>query len=557
MISGFIVDPDRKKMSKSKGNVVVPDRDPRQVRRRRRPLARRDGPPGPGLPLRRDPDEGRPPAGDEGAQRLQVRARQRRRDPTGPRRGHRAGRPRPARQARAHVVARGHRAFDGLRLHDRARGRPSSSSGTSATTTSSWSRSGRTASDGDAGDRVRPRRPRDRAARPAAPVRAVPALRDRGGLVVVAAGLGAPAAWPTAAELGDAAGCDPAVLDAVAAVLAGVRGAKSTAKVGMRTPVVQATITGPTRALEAIRRRRARPARGRARSPASCTWSRPRTARSWSRPCSESRRRSASAQPAAVRRSAVPGAVPVVRGRGSAVPAPRSPGRPPWPRSAATVPPRSPRSPRSLAVARSPGACPCCDRAHGRARGRAAGRRTPRSPPVAACPSVVLGRGRGHAGRCRRRCRLRRPCRDAAAVAACRADRTGVGARRRPGLPAGRQRDRRGGRRRCGSRLHRRLGRQAWWTAGVRRRGGSAWRRQRGRPVSTDAGDEWLDVVGPTSAGCGPRLAGAVAAGPRREHDVGRDRADQGAGRAGADQHRRRPAPRPVPSMTQRTRGSA
>ena len=60
-------------------------------------------------------------------------------------------------------------------------------------------------------------------------------------------------AWPTADELGDAAAADPAVLDAVAAVLAGVRGAKSTAKVGMRTPVEQATITGPADALEAIR----------------------------------------------------------------------------------------------------------------------------------------------------------------------------------------------------------------------------------------------------------------------------------------------------------------
>lgn len=59
--------------------------------------------------------------------------------------------------------------------------------------------------------------------------------------------------WPTAPELGDAAGADPAVLDAVASVLAGVRGAKSTAKVAMRTPVEHATITGPARALDAIR----------------------------------------------------------------------------------------------------------------------------------------------------------------------------------------------------------------------------------------------------------------------------------------------------------------
>ncbi len=59
--------------------------------------------------------------------------------------------------------------------------------------------------------------------------------------------------WPVEEELGDAAGSDPAALDAVAAVLVGVRGAKSTAKVGMRTPVVEATITGPTDALEAVR----------------------------------------------------------------------------------------------------------------------------------------------------------------------------------------------------------------------------------------------------------------------------------------------------------------
>ena len=60
-------------------------------------------------------------------------------------------------------------------------------------------------------------------------------------------------AWPTEAELGDTAGSDPDALEAVAAVLAGVRGAKSTAKVGMRTPVELATITGPTAALEAVR----------------------------------------------------------------------------------------------------------------------------------------------------------------------------------------------------------------------------------------------------------------------------------------------------------------
>ena len=209
-----------------------PDRDPRQVRRRRRPLARRDGAARAGLALRRDPDEGRPPAGDEGAQRLasSCSAASARPAPTRPRSPSRStGRCSAGWRS---VVDRGH---GGLRAPTTTPPRwrsPSGSSGSSATTTSSWSRSGPTPRDGGAGHRVGPGRPGDRAARPAAAVRAVPALRDRGGLVVVAGGLGAPRSrGPRPRELGDLAAATPALLDAVAAVLAGIRGAKSTAKV--------------------------------------------------------------------------------------------------------------------------------------------------------------------------------------------------------------------------------------------------------------------------------------------------------------------------------------
>ncbi len=59
--------------------------------------------------------------------------------------------------------------------------------------------------------------------------------------------------WPTATDLGAAAATDPAILDAVAAVLGGLRGAKSSAKVGMRTPVLRAAVTGPADALAAVR----------------------------------------------------------------------------------------------------------------------------------------------------------------------------------------------------------------------------------------------------------------------------------------------------------------
>jgi valyl-tRNA synthetase len=58
--------------------------------------------------------------------------------------------------------------------------------------------------------------------------------------------------WPTRAGLGTLDG-DETVLDAVAAVLAGIRGAKSTAKVKMRTPVERATVTAPDDVLERVR----------------------------------------------------------------------------------------------------------------------------------------------------------------------------------------------------------------------------------------------------------------------------------------------------------------
>jgi valyl-tRNA synthetase len=53
------------------------------------------------------------------------------------------------------------------------------------------------------------------------------------------------AAWPEPTDLGSAAAADPAMLDAVAAALIGLRGAKSQAKVSMRTPLADVTISGP------------------------------------------------------------------------------------------------------------------------------------------------------------------------------------------------------------------------------------------------------------------------------------------------------------------------
>jgi valyl-tRNA synthetase len=58
-------------------------------------------------------------------------------------------------------------------------------------------------------------------------------------------------AWPTAEET--ETGGDPELLPAVAAALAGVRGAKSNAKVSQRTGVLHAVVSGPTSVLELVR----------------------------------------------------------------------------------------------------------------------------------------------------------------------------------------------------------------------------------------------------------------------------------------------------------------
>ena len=154
---------------------------------------------------RRAADEGRPPARDQDPQRLAVRAV----DGGRARRGHRAARPRDA----GHALVggeRGHRRARRLRAREGARRRRAVLLGVHRRLPRARE-AARLRRARPRGGSLGDRRPARRARRAAAAVRAVPALRDRGGLVVVARGVGAPRVVADRRRGGGAgrADCDP------------------------------------------------------------------------------------------------------------------------------------------------------------------------------------------------------------------------------------------------------------------------------------------------------------------------------------------------------------
>ncbi|THV17905.1 valine--tRNA ligase [Nocardioides caeni] len=62
------------------------------------------------------------------------------------------------------------------------------------------------------------------------------------------------APWPTVTELGSAAASDGSMIDAVASALSGIRGAKSAAKVKMRAPLARVEVTGPAQLIESAQK---------------------------------------------------------------------------------------------------------------------------------------------------------------------------------------------------------------------------------------------------------------------------------------------------------------
>ena len=121
----------------------------------------------------------------------------------------------------------------------------------------------------------------------AAPLRPAPAVRDRGGLVLVAPGSVHQAPWPDAAALHAAAvDGDPAVVAIATDVLGAVRKAKTQAQRSLRTEVTRLVVRDAARAARGAAPRGRRRARRGSASPASSSSPRrpSRRSRSSSRP---------------------------------------------------------------------------------------------------------------------------------------------------------------------------------------------------------------------------------------------------------------------------------
>ena len=206
--------------------------------------------------LRRGPDEGRPAAGDQAPERVEVRARRRpsRRAPIT-----RAARPRDAAPPRG--ARRRRRPQASRTTTTRARWSASRrSSGGSATTTSSWSRAAATANRARTGAASANRALRRGAVGAPAPVRAVPAVRDRGSVVVVAGRLRppralavAPRSWATL--VGDSARRPrptSARYEWATDVLFEVRKQRSEAKQPLKVPIARVDVRAEEAAVEAM-----------------------------------------------------------------------------------------------------------------------------------------------------------------------------------------------------------------------------------------------------------------------------------------------------------------